>query len=76
MEWLVDYFNQVKSGDVIYSFNLQCCVFKYFINDFFDGVIYIIDLCQLVGLCIIDLCFNDGIFVMDIMLIYLGMNSY
>lgn len=44
MEWLVGYFNFVKFGDVIYSFNFECCVLKYFINDFFVGVIYIIDL--------------------------------
>lgn len=76
MEWLVGYFNFVKFGDVIYSFNFECCVLKYFINDFFVGVIYIIDLIQLVGECIIDLKFVDGILVKDNSEICLGMNSY
>ncbi len=76
MEWSADYFNQVKPGDVTYSFNPQRRASKYSTNDFFDGVTYTIDLRQPVGSRITDLRLNDGTPVTDTTPIHLGMNSY
>lgn len=76
MEWSADYFNQVKPGDVTYSFNPQRRASKYSTNDFFDGVTYTIDLRQPVGSRITNLRLNDGTPVIDITPIHLGMNSY
>ncbi|AJI96362.1 hypothetical protein BD65_3035 [Yersinia ruckeri] len=76
MEWSADYFNQVKSGDVTYSFNPLRRASKYSTNDFFDGVTYTIDLRQPAGSRITNLRFNDGSVVTDSMPIRLGMNSY
>ncbi|WP_145509438.1 metallophosphoesterase [Yersinia rochesterensis] len=76
MEWSADYFNQVKPGDVTYSFNPQRRASKYSTNDFFDGVTYTIDLRQPAGMRITDLRLNDGTPVTDITPIHLGMNSY
>ncbi|WP_145590486.1 bifunctional metallophosphatase/5'-nucleotidase [Yersinia aleksiciae] len=76
MEWSADYFNQVKPGDVTYSFNPQRRASKYSTNDFFDGVTYTIDLSKASGSRITDLRLNDGTPVIDITPIHLGMNSY
>ncbi|WP_145521434.1 bifunctional metallophosphatase/5'-nucleotidase [Yersinia aldovae] len=76
MEWSADYFNQVKPGDVTYSFNSQRRASKYSTNDFFDGVTYTIDLRQPAGSRITDLCLNDGTPVSNSTPIHLGMNSY
>ncbi|MGK4442033.1 bifunctional metallophosphatase/5'-nucleotidase [Yersinia enterocolitica] len=76
MEWSADYFNQVKPGDVTYSFNPQRRASKYSTNDFFDGVTYTIDLRQPSGSRITDLRLNDGTPVTDTTPIHLGMNSY
>lgn len=76
MEWSAGYFNQVKPGDVTYSFNPQRRASKYSTNDFFGGVTYTIDLRQPVGSRITDLRLNDGTPVTDTTPIHLGMNSY
>lgn len=76
MEWSADYFNQVKAGDVTYSFNPQRRASKYSTNDFFDGVTYTIDLRKPTGSRITDLRLNDGTPVTDSTPIHLGMNSY
>lgn len=76
MEWSADYFNQVKPGDVTYSFNPQRRASKYSTNDFFDGVTYTIDLRQPAGSRITNLRFNHGAAVTDSTPIRLGMNSY
>ncbi|CNG99103.1 putative 5'-nucleotidase [Yersinia aldovae] len=76
MEWSADYFNQVKPGDVTYSFNPQRRASKYSTNDFFDGVTYTIDLRQPAGSRITDLRLNDGTPVSNSTPIHLGMNSY
>ncbi|AHM72939.1 bifunctional metallophosphatase/5'-nucleotidase [Yersinia hibernica] len=76
MEWAAGYFNQVKPGDVTYSFNPQRRASKYSTNDFFAGVTYTIDLRQPVGSRITNLRLNDGTPVADTTPIQLGMNSY
>jgi 2',3'-cyclic-nucleotide 2'-phosphodiesterase/3'-nucleotidase len=76
MEWSADYFNQLKDGDVTYSFNPARRSSKYSTNDFFDGVTYKIDLRQPTGSRITQLKLNDGTPVTDDMPIRLGMNSY
>ena len=76
MEWSADYFNQVKAGDVTYSFNPQRRASKYSTNDFFDGVTYTIDLRKPTGSRITNLRLNDGTPVTDSTPIHLGMNSY
>ncbi|CAI2014417.1 bifunctional metallophosphatase/5'-nucleotidase [Serratia plymuthica] len=76
MEWSAGYFNQLKPGDVTYSFNPARRSSKYSTNDFFDGVTYSIDLRQPAGSRITDLHLADGTPVTDEMPIRLGMNSY
>ncbi|AHY06222.1 bifunctional metallophosphatase/5'-nucleotidase [Serratia plymuthica] len=76
MEWSAGYFNQLKPGDVTYSFNPARRASKYSTNDFFDGVTYSIDLRQPAGSRITDLRLADGTPVTDEMPIRLGMNSY
>lgn len=76
MEWSAGYFNQLKPGDVTYSFNPARRSSKYSTNDFFDGVTYSIDLRQPAGSRITDLRLADGTPVTDEMPIRLGMNSY
>lgn len=76
MEWSAGYFNQLKPGDVTYSFNPTRRASKYSTNDFFDGVTYSIDLRQPAGSRITDLRLADGTPVTDEMPIRLGMNSY
>lgn len=76
MEWSAGYFNQLKPGDVTYSFNPARRASKYSTNDFFDGVTYSIDLRQPAGSRITDLRLTDGTPVTDKMPIRLGMNSY
>ncbi|AEF44381.1 2',3'-cyclic-nucleotide 2'-phosphodiesterase [Serratia sp. AS12] len=76
MEWSAGYFNQLKPGDVTYSFNPARRSSKYSTNDFFDGVTYSIDLRQPAGSRITDLRLTDGTPVTDKMPIRLGMNSY
>lgn len=76
MEWSAGYFNQLKPGDVTYSFNPARRASKYSTNDFFDGVTYSIDLRHPAGSRITDLRLADGTPVTDEMPIRLGMNSY
>ncbi|AGP43475.1 bifunctional metallophosphatase/5'-nucleotidase [Serratia plymuthica] len=76
MEWSAGYFNQLKPGDVTYSFNPARRASKYSTNDFFDGITYSIDLRQPAGSRITDLRLADGTPVTDEMPIRLGMNSY
>ncbi|VEA63700.1 Trifunctional nucleotide phosphoesterase protein YfkN precursor [Serratia plymuthica] len=76
MEWSAGYFNQLRPGDVTYSFNPARRSSKYSTNDFFDGVTYGIDLRQPTGSRITDLRLADGTPVTDEMPIRLGMNSY
>lgn len=76
MDWVSDYFNQVKDGDVTYSFNQQRRSLKYSTNDFFDGITYTIDLGQPVGKRITDLKLANGQPVTDATPIKLGMNAY
>lgn len=76
MEWAVDYFNQIKEGDVTYSFNPTRRSSKYSTNDFFSNVTYTVDLRQPAGKRITDLKFANGKKIEDSTPIKLGMNSY
>lgn len=76
MEWSADYFNQVKEGDVTYSFNPTRRSSKYSTNDFFGGLTYTIDLEEPAGQRIKNLAFTRGAKIHDDTEIRLGMNAY
>ncbi|WP_252254230.1 5'-nucleotidase C-terminal domain-containing protein [Clostridium sp. ZBS12] len=76
MEWSADYFNTLKDGDVIISYNPNRRNSKYSTNDIFGGVNYKIDLTKETGNRITDLTFPNGDSITDDTKLTLGMNSY
>lgn len=76
LEWSAAYFNKIKDGDLILSFNLDRRSEKYATFDFAKGVKYDIDLREDVGNRIKNFTFSNGILIKDDTKIKLGMNSY
>lgn len=76
LEWSAAYFNQIKEGDLLLSFNPERRAEKYATFDFAKGIKYDIDLREEVGKRIKNFTFADGKPINDNTRIKLGMNSY
>ncbi len=76
LEWSAAYFNKIKDGDLILSFNLDRRSEKYATFDFAKGVKYDIDLREDIGNRIKNLTFSNGVLIKDDTKIKLGMNAY
>lgn len=76
LEWSAAYFNQIKEGDLLLSFNKERRSEKYATFDFAKGVTYDIDLREEAGNRIKNLKFEDGREISKNTPIRLGMNSY
>jgi len=76
LEWSAGYFNTLKDGDLILSFDLDRRSEKYATFDFAKGVTYDIDVREEAGNRIKNLTLYNGTVVKDDTIIKLGMNSY
>jgi 2',3'-cyclic-nucleotide 2'-phosphodiesterase/3'-nucleotidase len=76
LEWSAAYYNTIKDGDLLLSFNKKRRSEKYATFDFAKGVLYDIDLREESGNRIKNLRFADGREITKNMPIKLGMNSY
>ncbi len=76
LEWSAGYFNTLKDGDLILSFDLDRRSEKYATFDFAKGVTYDIDIREEAGNRIKNLTLYNGTVVKDDTSIKLGMNSY
>ena len=76
LEWSAAYFNTIKDGDLLLSFNIDRRSEKYATFDFAKGVKYDIDLREEAGNRIKNFSFDNGTLIKDDTVIKLGMNSY
>lgn len=76
LEWSAAYYNTIKDGDLLLSFNLDRRSEKYATYDFAKGINYDIDVREKSGDRIKNLTFLDGTLIKDDTKIKLGMNSY
>ncbi len=76
LEWSAGFFNTLREGDLILSFDLERRSEKYATFDFAKGVTYDIDIREEAGNRIKNLTLNNGTPVEDDTIIKLGMNSY
>lgn len=76
LEWSAGFFNTLKEGDLILSFDLDRRSEKYATFDFAKGVTYDIDIREEAGNRIKNLILYNGTPVKDDTIIKLGMNSY
>jgi len=76
LEWSAGYFNTLKDGDLILSFDLDRRSEKYATFDFAKGVTYDIDIREEAGNRIKNLTLYNGSSVEDDTIVKLGMNSY
>lgn len=76
LEWSAGYFNTLRDGDLILSFDLDRRSEKYATFDFAKGVTYDIDIREEAGNRIKNLTLYNGTVIEDDTLVKLGMNSY
>ncbi|MGB6128250.1 MAG: metallophosphoesterase [Psychrilyobacter sp.] len=76
LEWSAAYYNTIKDGDLLISFDLDRRSEKYATYDFAKGIIYDIDIREVSGNRIKNLNLLNGTSIKDNTKIRLGMNSY